>query len=422
MIGSDEFKNAYRQNEKDFTRNRTLTFVGLVVSQINLMSKSLSVEVSKFVERFFSLASDYTKQAFSKRRMRLKAEAFLALNRELVSQYYLQGEYKTWQGHVLLAVDSSILQLPGSRELARAFGLAGDKGHGMPLGRSSLLYDVENDLVLDALLEEYRASERHMALEHLLFLQGLSLRAPCLLLFDQGYPSLWLLACLQHRQLGFVMRCHARFLTEVAAFAQGTEQDAVLELDLKASRRLENEQLQQFLSPGQTTLYVRAVKVDLERGETEYLLTSLPQASLPALKGLYHKRWGVETGLDLHKNALQLENFSARTELGVRQDFQARMLAVNLSTLLIADAQQELEQQQALKANKRVYKVNRAVALGLVKDNLASLLMGQEAVEQLYDRLKRKIMRRKEAVRPGRSFPRVKKRRYKFHINKRPVI
>jgi hypothetical protein len=73
MIGSDEFKNEYRQNEKDFTRNRILTFVGLVVSQINLMSKSLSVEVSKFVERFFSLASDYSKQAFSKRRMRLKA-------------------------------------------------------------------------------------------------------------------------------------------------------------------------------------------------------------------------------------------------------------------------------------------------------------------------------------------------------------
>ncbi|RDV16580.1 hypothetical protein DXT99_05150, partial [Pontibacter diazotrophicus] len=299
---------------------------------------------------------------------------------------------------------------------------ADEKGESMPLGRSSLLYDVENELVLDARLEPYRASERHMALEHLNYLQELSLSSPCLLLFDRGYPSLWLLACLQRRQLGFLMRCRAHFLTEVAAFAQGAEQDAVLELDLGVSRRLPNEQLQQFLSPGQTKLYVRAVKVELKNGETEYLLTSLQQEGLPTLRQLYHKRWGVETGLDLHKNPLQLENFSAKTVLGVRQDFHAHMLAVNLSALLIADAEQELEQQQALKENKHVYKVNRAVALGLVKDNLPSLLMGQEAVEQLYERLKHKIKRRKEALRPGRSFPRVRKRKYKYNINKRPVI
>lgn len=422
MLGSDDFKHKYRQSDKDFTRKRVLTFVGLVVSQINLMSKSLSVEVSKFVERYLSAACDYTKQAFSRRRSKLKAEAFTALNRELVSQYYLKGEYKTWRGYVMLATDGSTLQLPESQEIVKVFGSADEKGESMPLGRCSLLYDVENELVLDALLEEYRASERHMALEHLNYLQDLSLPAPCLLLYDRGYPSLWLLACLQRRQLGFVMRCRAHFLTEVAAFAQGNEQDALLELDLEVSRRLPNEQLEQFLSPGQTKLFVRAVKVELKTGETEYLLTSLQQESLSTLKKLYHKRWGVETGLDLHKNSLQLENFSAKTKLGVLQDFHAHMLAVNLSALLIADADGELEQEQALKDNKYVYKVNRAVALGLVKDNLPNLLMGQEDVEQLYDRLKEKIKRRKEAVRPGRSFPRVKKRKYKFNINKRNVI
>jgi hypothetical protein len=350
MIGSEEFKDKYRQSEKDFTRRRVLTFVGLVVSQINLMSKSLSVEVSKFVERFFGFACDYTKQAFSQRRSKLKAEAFTALNRELVGQFYAGGEYKTWQGHVVLAVDGSTLQIPDSQELVEAFGTADAQGESMPLGRSSLLYDVANELVLDARLEEYRASERHLALEHLDWLQELSLPSPCLLLFDRGYPSLWLLACLQGRGLGFVMRCRAHFLAELAAFARGDERDAVLELDLEASNRLANEQLRQFLSPGQRKLQVRAVKVELKSGETEYLLTSLQEASLPELGELYHMRWGVETGLDLHKNPLQLENFSAKTELGVRQDFQASMLAANLSALLIADAEQELEREQRQQA------------------------------------------------------------------------
>lgn len=422
MIGSDGFKEEHRQSERDFTRNRVLTFVGLVVSQINLMSKSLSVEVSRFVERFIGAGCDYSKQAYSKCRSKLKAEAFTALNRRLVGRFYADGDYSKWQGYLTLAVDGSTLQLPESAALIGKFGLAENKGKSMPMGRSSLLYDVENELVVDALLQHYRASEQSMALGHLCRLEELSLAAPCLLLFDRGYPSLWLMACLQSKGLWFVMRCNAGFLAEVSEFARQADEDALLELDLERSNRLHSKKLQQFLSPGQTKLWVRCVKVRLASGETEYLLTSLQEMEVSRLGELYHKRWGVETGIDFHKNVLELENFSARTVLGVRQDFEAHMLAVNLSALLLADAQQELELEQARKQNKHPYKVNRAVALGLVKDNLASLLMGKEPAEQVYERLKGKIKRRREALRPGRSYERQRKLHYKFHINKRPVV
>lgn len=422
MIGSESFKQEHRQSERDFTRNRVLTFVGLVVSQINLMSKSLSVEVSRFVERFVGPSLDYSKQAFSKCRSKLRAEAFTALNRRLVSRFYADGDYSKWQGYLTLAVDGSTLQLPGSAALIGEFGLADNKGSSMPVARTSLLYDVENELVVDALLAGYKAGEPEMALGHLDRLQELSLPSPCLLLFDRGYPSLWLMACLQSKGLCFVMRCSAGLLSEVSAFARRAEEDALLELDLQRGRRLRSKKLRLYLAPGQTKLRVRCVKVGLASGETEYLLTSLQELEVCRFQELYHKRWGVETGTDFHKNVLQLENFSARTVLGVRQDFEAHLLAVNLSALLLADAQQELELEQAYKQNKHPYKVNRAVALGLVKDNLASLLMGREPAEQVYERLKGKIKRRREALRPGRSFKRQRKLHYKFHMNKRPVI
>ncbi|GAB3824008.1 hypothetical protein GCM10028895_31700 [Pontibacter rugosus] len=230
------------------------------------------------------------------------------------------------------------------------------------------------------------------------------------------------MACLQSKGLWFVMRCRAGFLAEVSELARQAEEDALLELDLERGNRLHSKKLRLYLEPGQTKLRVRCVKVELPGGETEYLLTSLRELDASRFQELYHKRWAVETGIDFHKNVLQLENFSARTVLGVRQDFEARMLAANLSALLIADAEQELEQQQAGKHNRHTYKVNRAVALGLVKDNLASLLMGKEPAQQVYERLKEKIKRRKEALRPGRSFKRRQKLHYKFHINKRPVI
>lgn len=422
MIHSEDFKERYRVSEKDFTRNRVLTFVGLVVSQLNLMSKSLSVEVSRFVERFINLGKDYSKQAYSQCRRKLQAEAFIALNRELVGQYYGDGDYRRWQNYLLLAIDGSLLQLPESPELTLSFGLAENKGKSMPMGRSSLLYDVENELVLDAQLKPYTTGEQEMALTHLDYLQELSLPARCLLLFDRGYPSLWLLACLQSRKLGFVMRCNANFLTEVSVFARGAARDAVLELDLQVNNRLRKEKLQQYLHPGQTKLWVRAVKVELATAETEYLLTSLEQLPLADFQQLYHQRWGVETGLDFYKNSLQLENFSSKTELGVQQDFQAHLLAANLSALLVADANQELELEQAQKHNKHDYKVNRAVALGLVKDKLASLMLGKEPAQQVYDQLKQKIKRRKEAIKPNRSFPRKRKLNYNYHINKRPVL
>jgi len=164
------------------------------------------------------------------------------------------------------------------------------------------------------------------------------------------------------------------------------------------------------------------VKVELAPGKTEYLLTSLEQLPLSDFQPLYHQRWGVEMGLDFYKNGLQLENFSAKTVLGVQQDFQAHLLAANLSALLVADANQELAQEQADKHHQHCYKVNRAVALGLVQDNLASLLLGKQPVEELYDRIKQKIKRRKQAIRPNRSYPRKRKLNYKFHLNKRPVL
>lgn len=41
-----------------------------------------------------------------------------------------------------------------------------------------------------------------------------------------------------------------------------------------------------------------------------------------------------------------LENFSAKTELGIRQDFPAAVICANISALLVEEAQQDLDQEQ----------------------------------------------------------------------------
>jgi hypothetical protein len=412
-------------HQQDFTRKRKLSFVGLVVSQINLISKSIRVELSKFMERFVSHFQDYSKQAFSQQRLKLKPQAFIALNQVLIEEFYADDQLLTWQGYVVLAIDSTLLQLPESGAIINEYGLAENKGHSMPMSRSSLVYDVENKLVLQALAGKYKDDEQHMALQHVNYVSEVLAGRRCLMLFDRGYPCLWLLACLASKKLDYVLRCNGDFMKEVADFAQSPAIDAWLEIDVQTA----NEKLQPWLQPGQKQFRVRALKIQLPKGKVEYLLTSLPERQGKAgfrhchFKGLYHKRWAVETGIDFHKNDLQLENFSARTLIGIQQDYHAHILAANLTSLLVEDAQAELEAEPVKHQNKHHYQINRAVALGLVKDKLPELLSNDEQLrQQVYQELIEKIKKRETAQKPNRSFPRQTKLHYKFKINRRPVL
>lgn len=416
-------------NLQDFTRNRILSFAGLVIIQINLINKSISVELSKFIERFVDRLHDYSKQAFSKQRLKLKPQAFVALNNLLVDEFYADDQLHTFQRYLVLAIDSTLLQLPESATIIREYGIAENKGHSMPMSRSSLLYDVENKLVLQALIGKYTDDEQSMAVQQIDYVCEHLAKHRCLLLFDRGYPSLSLLACLAIKKLDYVLRCNADFIKELADFAQSPKIDAWLEIDLQLPWRRNNQALQAWLQPGQKQLRVRAIKIQLSSGKVEYLLSSLPEMKGKSgfrhchFKGIYHKRWGVETGIDFHKNDLQLENFSARTVIGIQQDYHARILTANLTSLLVEDAQAELDAQQVKHINKHHYQINRAVALGLVKDKLPELLSTDEQLrQQVYRELLEKIKKRKTAQKPDRSFPRLTKLHYKYKMNQRPVL
>jgi len=90
-MNRERFKAASRRRSQDFPRHRVLTVAGLLARQINRSSKSLSVEVSRFVERFFGPGLDYSKQAYSQCRARLQPQAYRALNGQFVSASYQEG-------------------------------------------------------------------------------------------------------------------------------------------------------------------------------------------------------------------------------------------------------------------------------------------------------------------------------------------
>ena len=81
------FKKRHRRFSRYFTRKRILSFVDLVVIQVNRMVLSLSVELSNFLD-LIGLPGNFSKQAFSQARQNLLHTAFIELQEEFIQNYY----------------------------------------------------------------------------------------------------------------------------------------------------------------------------------------------------------------------------------------------------------------------------------------------------------------------------------------------
>jgi hypothetical protein len=63
-------------------------------------------------------------------------------------------------------------------------------------------------------------------------------------------------------------------------------------------------------------------------------------------EALYFIRWRVGVFYDRIKNILMLENFSGLTPHAILQDFYCALLICNIQTLLIEEAQMELDKKK----------------------------------------------------------------------------
>jgi hypothetical protein len=134
---------------------------------------------------------------------------------------------------------------------------------------------------------------------------------------------------------------------------------------------------------------VRLVRVTLRGGETEVLATSvLEEERLPArlFGALYHKRWSAQEHIKRQKRWTEVENLSGRSPLAVRQDIQAKILAMNLAAMLRNVAQ--LLAELAIRWSPVSLPGTRCSTLSAMKDKLVRLPLGDgEQQRRLLERL-----------------------------------
>ena len=187
-LTDEKFINKSRLLLNSFTRVRRLPFEALVLFIIQKTNSSLSICLAEFFQEH-GLAVP-TKSSLSQARSMLCFKAFKRLNLLICRIFYDEGTTKKWKGFRILAIDGSTLQLPNHDSLASKFSkhsFGANKTVAKWMSRVSFLYDVLNEVIIDAQMESFDTSEATLCDAHLGFL-----RKGDLVIFDRYYASHYL--------------------------------------------------------------------------------------------------------------------------------------------------------------------------------------------------------------------------------------
>lgn len=377
------------------------------------LKRSLQRELNSFYQKLQKkdfLSQHVTKGAFSRARAKLKAEAFAELNQVGQENFYRNAPWRSWHGFRLLAGDSSTVILPNHESILKEFGVTrfgrkGDPESPHSMARISLLYDVLNFVTLDGRMATYNTSEKTMLRQHLSSIKPGS----DLLILDRGYPTRKLMFELQALGIHYCIRLRDDWWIEVRDMLK----EGVAQKELVFHLPAKEEELRRLYPEAPTEIRCRLIVVKLANGSSEVLCTSLlddSQVSAACFAELYHFRWNIEEGYKLYKSRMDLEAFSGKTALAVRQDFYAGIFMMTTAAVMAFPIAEEVKQLKQNSKRKHSRQINRVNALSMMRDMAINLFKGRMISKTLkaFDTILRLTL---EIVRPGRKVPRKKLRK-----------
>jgi len=405
--------------------------------------------------------SKYTKSAYTQARTKISPSLFIELNRQIVEEYYKdRSKVKLFRGMRVLAVDGSTLQLPNiepilpkkgddkeksitlemSNHLRTIYGYSSnDKANYETKARISILEDVENNIVHHGIFNSYYSSEKDMAFEHIDYL--IELRETSsqqeykdLIIFDRGYPSFALILYLEKNKIDYIIRMPRSRFKEIDKFRDDKRfKDKIIEIELTKNRLYDikrknnNPKITNTLKDKKMgdKIKLRAIKVILDNGEIEILITSLldkKEYKTKIFKEFYFKRWGIEEEYKAIKSLLQVENFTGITQIAINQDFFATILLLNMNNAIINDSESEVEDYNRAKKRKYQYKINRNYAIGTFKEEFIDLIIHSGDIEEFFAYVKDRIVGNLIPYKPDRTFSRKNSCRHKYPINQKSAI
>lgn len=419
ILQSEQFALRHKNSSSSFTRIRKLPFQMLILFLLNLIKGSYQDELDYFFKALSNsevAARVVTKVAFCKARLKVNHEAFIELNSHLVEFFYSDFKTKKWHGLNLLAIDGSTARLPKTQNIIEHFGvLEAREGEEYTMARTSQLFDVLNKISIDAIISPSDIGERELLKQHLL-----KLLPNDLLLLDRGYSAYWVFALIVMLGGNFCARVSPNNWSAIKKFHDSGKMESIITLSPSRDSIKQCTEMGLDLMP----LQLRVIRVDLETGESEFLLTSLTddvKYPLDLFPDLYHHRWPVEEDYKTMKCWVEVENFTGKSALSVYQDFHARVFSKNMTSAISFPTDAVIKEQS--KHKKYEDQINFAQALSKTKDVIVLLFKKTKSktidlISQLHDI----FIKTTEPIRPGRKFKREPKRNKRvFNMNYKPV-
>ena len=344
----------------------------------------------------------------------------------------------SYGGLRLLGMDGTRLSLPPTPELVTHFGCPSNH-HGSaegPMAGLVQIWDVGRNCPVAFELTTCDFNERETS-ERLFQHLG----PTDLLIGDRGYPSYDWFRALCRRRARFLIRCPIQAGTVYGDFAASGQDETVILLTKRDHR--------QRRIPGTPAIPMRLLRITLPSGAVEVLATNLWQPrghDRETLGRLYTQRWRIETTFREMKVYHALEHFSATYPDGIYQEIVAIQIFLMLTSELEALARTVHAQAEPTLPTSppspspspsppstnlrppppstliiREVRFNRL----LIADNVIHLLRaaatgGADEVARRLPRILTNLWKNRSYVKPGRIFPRHRKRALGRFRNTRP--
>ena len=390
----------------DFTRNRKLPMESMLRLLLKFSGKSLQSElISHYVSPGMSYQSIPTKSAFVQQRQKLLWEGCYALFRFFTDSLPYR---KLFDGYHLLACDGSTVPIPRNKNEDDFLVTTREDRRSYNQMHINGLFDILNRIYVDCIVHPGMDLDERDAL--IKMIHRLKNPLMSIILADRGYEGFNNIARLIESQINFLIRAkdldsngmvHALKLTLDGEF----DIDVDKFLTFKRGKRYAEDDSYIWINHrcfdlmGSSDAYhiqFRLVRIKLDNGSYECLVTNLPRDKFPPkkLKKLYNLRWGIENAYRDLKYPVDLLHFHGKSSQTVFQELYCALTMFNFCAYLCVHA----DILHPHKETKFRYKVNFANAVGPCR----SYLHGSISELELLDRLRLAPT----PIRPNRRTPR----------------
>lgn len=328
LAACEEFQSRHIMDpEKDFKRNRKLSFSDIVMYTIGNTKGPIGYEAERFLK--YIDCEKISAAAICKARKKINYTAFQEL---FEASAKVSPTDKKYRGFKIMAVDGMKGELPKTLEFTEKYRISPQSN--TPVFHAVSVFDVINEIFIRSEFHFGSANERELAcelIEDVINTPEYS-EDELIWVFDRGFPSLILLQELMSHGQKFVMRVSNHFLKEVNEFMKSGYVDREIHVSLSERRMATNR----VKSDGECEFDIRCVRVSLPGGEKEILITNLDRRDFPKrhIKEIYRLRWGIETSFNYLKNTVFVEEFTSKSENGIKQEYYASLLVYNLTTCI----------------------------------------------------------------------------------------